>query len=84
MGGLVRVTVEILDNEIQDILISGDFSIHPGDAIVKIEDALKGVRTDSEVLETILERKFDEFNINAPGLSFQDIAKAICDTTRVS
>ena len=84
VGGLVRVTVEILDNEIQDILISGDFSIHPGDAIVKIEDALKGVRTDSEVLETILERKFDEFNINAPGLSFQDIAKAICDTTRVS
>ncbi|MFX0116864.1 MAG: lipoate protein ligase C-terminal domain-containing protein [Candidatus Hodarchaeota archaeon] len=76
-GGLVRVTAETLGDKLQDVLISGDFSMRPSDAIAKIEDALKGTKINQNILKTKLTDIFQQFEIDAPGLSPQDIAKVI-------
>ncbi|MFW9914944.1 MAG: lipoate protein ligase C-terminal domain-containing protein [Candidatus Thorarchaeota archaeon] len=80
-GGLVRVTAEVLHDELQDILISGDFSIKPDNAIEKIEDALKGTKIDQKSLETKLSELFQKLEIDSPGLSPQDMAVAIHNST---
>jgi lipoate-protein ligase A len=80
-GGLVRVTAEILGDRLQDVLISGDFSMRPSDAIAKIEDALKGTKINQNILKTKITEIFQQFEIEAPGITPQDIARTIYDAT---
>lgn len=82
-GGLVRITAEVLGDELQDVLITGDFSIKPSNAITKIEDALKGTKINQSLLDIKLTEIYQELEIDAPGLSPQDIAKAISESASI-
>ena len=77
-GKLVRVKVEHHDF-IEKIEISGDFSLHPSEALREVEKNLVGVEADSAeqgiadlILETLLEH-----HAVLEGASASDIARVV-------
>ncbi|MFW9933722.1 MAG: lipoate protein ligase C-terminal domain-containing protein [Candidatus Thorarchaeota archaeon] len=55
-GKLIKIQVSVNENQIQDIVITGDFFLHPEECILRIEEKLRGCNTDEEkILETITE-----------------------------
>lgn len=75
-GKLIRVKIEY-DNIIRNISITGDFFIHPEEAIEKIEQSLVG--TSINLPENELEKRMDTSAENAEliGFSSQDLAQII-------
>ncbi|TXT54408.1 MAG: hypothetical protein BAJATHORv1_70108 [Candidatus Thorarchaeota archaeon] len=76
-GGLIRVTVEDVEDKIKDIVLSGDFFMLPHDALGKIESLLVGVKTSESDLRERIERIYAEIGIDSPGVTPEDIAKTI-------
>jgi len=76
-GGLLRVLVETIDNGIDDIMITGDFSFIPRDHLQTLERELRGVEVVSEILTDRILRFYKEYNIESPGMTAGDIAEAI-------
>lgn len=76
-GGLVRTASEVKDNMIEDVSISGDFTLLPIEGLPKIEDGLKGVdRTRGEV-GTRIDRVISEEGLQLPGVSVEDMLLAL-------
>ncbi|MEA2070480.1 MAG: lipoate--protein ligase [Asgard group archaeon] len=76
-GGLLRVYLEIENNAIKDIIISGDFSIDPMNAVTTIENALIGKEVDQKIILKTINKTFQKHHIDTPGINPKDIAKAI-------
>jgi len=75
-GGLIRTTIEVKDNQIEDILISGDFFIYP-DILPELEDALKGASLDKEILSEKIKKFYAENDIQSPGVVPENFIEAI-------
>ena len=78
-GGLITVTYIVRRDTIQDISISGDFTLYPKDHLSDIEDALLGVRRDVSSIESVISGAYREFSIESPGVAPLDFAEAICN-----
>ena len=76
-GGLLRVTVEDVDDTINEVVISGDFFMLPIDAITRLEAALRGVGTAQEHVLAGVKAAYKEIDIESPGITPEDIAAAI-------
>ena len=48
--GVIKVELELTDNAISQVSISGDFFMYPEDALERLEEALVGVKADRESL----------------------------------
>ena len=75
-GKLIKVALEVEGDVIKNAKIYGDFFLYPEDAIEHMEQALKGVRLDSE-LEQILTEVVKRSGAQLLGFSVDDIAAAI-------
>jgi len=77
-GKLVRVKLEHHDF-IEKIEISGDFSIHPPEAMREVEKILVGVEVESEEesIAELIEDTLREHHAVLSGAAPEDIAKAI-------
>jgi lipoate-protein ligase A len=77
-GKLVRVKVEHHDF-IERIEISGDFYMHPPEALREVEKTLIGVEVESgeEGIAELIEDTIKEHHAVLEGASAQDIAKAV-------
>lgn len=74
--GLIRVDAEVENNIILDVRITGDFFIVPEDALLLLENHLRGV----ELERTLLNNTIDMFyllGIDTPMLGRDDIVNAI-------
>jgi len=76
-GGLIRVAVSIRENIIQNIFITGDFFTYPQTLINELECRLKHTLLNESEMLGIVESVFKNFNATIPGISPQDIVKAI-------
>ncbi len=76
-GGLMRVTVEDVDNKIKDIVISGDFFIYPQDAISDIEMALIGAKVGTEEVLERIKGVYEKQSLESPGVTPEDFDTAI-------
>lgn len=76
-GGLIRVTMEIKEAKINDILISGDFWIYPTDALPKLEQTLKGATIDEKAINDRIYAFYKAHNLQSPGTTPEDFTKAI-------
>ncbi len=76
-GGLIRaaVRVDLKKERINDLLITGDFFIHPRRAIYDLEAALRNTPVKS--LKNRIEVFFMENQVELPGLSFTDFYQAL-------
>jgi len=76
-GGLIRTASEVKENKIEDVTISGDFTLLPLEGLPKIEDGIRGAdRTRGEVGNRI-ERVVSDEGLQLPGVSVEDMLLAL-------
>lgn len=74
---LIRVTAELADGKILDIMVSGDFFMIPKDALPKLESCLKGSTLNREVLIERLHEFYEKNKVQTPGVVPEDFVEAI-------
>ncbi len=76
-GKLVKVSLEAGQGKVKKVKVSGDFFIHPEEAIDALEENLKGVELREDVLEKKILAIVEENSIQLFGFKSKDLAKAI-------
>jgi len=74
---MIRVTVEVAYDHLEDVLISGDFFMVPEDTLPLLEKNLRHTPTDyAEILKRV-RRFYVENSVKTPGLTAEDFSTAI-------
>jgi lipoate---protein ligase len=76
-GGLVRVTARLRQGRIDDISISGDFTVYPREAVAAIEASLRGSPTDRQAILATIEDCYRTLSVQSPGVTPEDWAEAM-------
>jgi lipoate-protein ligase A len=76
-GGLVRVTATLHDHRVDDLALSGDFTLLPADGLGALEDAARGLPVDRNALAAAMAGVYRELDLRSPGLEPEDFARAI-------
>lgn len=64
--GVIKVDLELEDDKISGISITGDFFMYPEDALEKLESSLVGVRADRKTLLTKVEEFYGSAEVQTP------------------
>lgn len=75
-GGLIRLTLRLRGGRIDDISISGDFTIFPQTSVTEIEESLHGRIAEPQAAFEVIREKYRENNIQSPGIGPDDWAAA--------
>ncbi len=75
--GLIRVRLEIEDETIKDLVISGDFFLYPEDMLWELERFLVGKKVVRESLIAEISSFYDRFGVSSPGVKPEDFANVI-------
>lgn len=76
-GGLIWIILRLKGDTIDDIVISGDFTIQPSDALNNLEDRLKGQPHEADPLLRAIESYYKDQSIESPGVTPEDILRVI-------
>jgi lipoate-protein ligase A len=76
-GGLIRVTARVRDGRIDDLTLSGDFTILPKFAPGALELALRGVALDAGAIRARVQEVYHSLDIQSPGVTPDDLTTAI-------
>ncbi len=76
-GGLIRVTARLREGRIDDISLSGDFTLLPAFAVGALEQAVRGLKTMRESLTPRFEDAYRALAIQSPGVTPENFAEAI-------
>ncbi len=76
-GGLIRPTIRVRENRIDDIVLSGDFTVHPATRLNDLEAALQNVEVAEEPLTRTVTRFYQESDAQTPGIEPKDWVQAI-------
>ncbi len=75
-GGLIRIAVRVNRSRIDDVSISGDFTILPRRAVAGIEDDLRGAAAEARSVLEIVRRRYEGDRVQSPGLTPEHWAEA--------
>ena len=70
--GVIEIELDFKDQVITSVKITGDFFIHPEEAIEIIEDGLKGIKIEDKGLEERLSKINQNNSISTPGITIDD------------
>lgn len=76
-GGLIRVTVRVKEDRIDDLSISGDFTILPRSTVPEIEEAARGIQADPRAFLEIVRARYEGSAVQSPGLTPEHWAEAL-------
>ncbi len=76
-GGLIRVVARLHQGHIDDISISGDFTVLPAFAVAAMEQAVRGLRATRDALVARLTDVYRGLGVQSPGVTPEDFATAI-------
>ncbi|MFN2166519.1 MAG: lipoate--protein ligase family protein, partial [Anaerolineae bacterium] len=76
-GGLIRVTVRLRENRIDDLSLSGDFTLLPAFALGALEQAVRGASATGSALAARLAQVYRALDIQSPGVTPEDFTAAI-------
>lgn len=76
-GGLIRVNLLDREDEIADLMLSGDFTCLPPDGVDRLAARLVGTALEAEALRAAAEMAIAELEIEMPGVGPDDISTAI-------
>jgi lipoate-protein ligase A len=76
-GGLVRVTARVRHDRIDDVSISGDFTMLPALALGGVEQALRGQKADARTVLMRVQDAYAALHIQSPGLTPEHLAQAL-------
>jgi lipoate-protein ligase A len=74
-GGLIRADLEVRDDTLAAVSLSGDFFFYPEEKLSDLEEALTGAAVD-DVLG-IVSRFYEQQGIESPGVAPEDLANLI-------
>jgi lipoate-protein ligase A len=81
-GGLVRVTARVRDgamgtSRIDDMTLSGDFTMLPKFALGALELALRGTVLDVNAVQSRIEDVYHSMAVQSPGMTASDLTNAV-------
>jgi lipoate-protein ligase A len=76
-GGLIRVTARLREERIEELSISGDFTLLPTTALRELEQATCGLPTEHDLLLEAIRAVYASSGIQSPGVTPEDFTKAI-------
>ncbi len=76
-GKLIKVKLSLKDDRIDEVIITGDFFLHPEYCIGEIESALTGSKMDSSELLARVDKALHSNAAQLIGASASDIVHAI-------
>ena len=76
-GGLIRATARLREGRIDDLTLSGDFTMLPAFAVGALEQALRGVVLDAAPLRSKVAEFYRDLPIQSPGVGVEDWVNAI-------
>jgi lipoate-protein ligase A len=76
-GGLIRVTARVREGRIDDITLSGDFTMLPKFAPGAIELALRGTALEANAIKARIAEVYHSIGIQSPGVSVDDLTNAV-------
>ena len=76
-GGLIRATIRVHEGCIDDLALSGDFTVLPASGVAALEDALHGVAVAREPLLASIEERYHALAIRSPGVTPEHFVEAI-------
>lgn len=80
-GGLIRVTVRLKEGHIDDLTLSGDFTLLPASAVNSLEYAARGLRLTRHTLAARFQDVYYSLNIQSPGITPEHLTEAIFSAT---
>jgi len=76
-GGLIRVTARLRERRIDDLTLSGDFTMLPPFAVGALEQSLRGVTLDEGALRARVDDFYASLSVQSPGVSTSDWVAAV-------
>lgn len=76
-GGLIRSTARLREGRIDDLTLSGDFTMLPAFAVGALEQALRGVILDSEPVQARVSEFYNSLPVQSPGVGIDDWVAAV-------
>jgi lipoate-protein ligase A len=76
-GGLIRIIARLREGRIDDVAISGDFTLLPSFALGALEQSLRGITATPETLKSKIEEAYYRLSIQSPGVTPSDFTTAI-------
>jgi hypothetical protein len=75
--GVIRVNAYVADNRIMEIMITGDYMMHPVEAISSLEAMLRGVKTAEPSVRKVVNLFYQKEAVATPGATGEDFVTAI-------
>ncbi len=76
-GGLIRATARLREERIDDLTLSGDFTMLPAFAVGDLEQALRGVTLESKPLRARVAEFYRTLTVQSPGVEVDDWVTAV-------
>lgn len=76
-GGLIRVTCRLREGRVDDLTFSGDFTMLPAIAMGALEQALRGLHIQRELLTAAIQNVYQVLGVQSPGVVPADFVEAI-------
>ena len=76
-GGLIRVTARLRAAHIDDVTLSGDFTMLPQSAPGALELALRGTALDADAIKARVAEVYRALSIQSPGVTVDDLTNAV-------
>jgi lipoate-protein ligase A len=76
-GGLIRVSARLREDRVDDVSITGDFTMFPAGAVAALEAGAAGLAYTRPALIAGLSQVYRESAIQSPGVTAEDLAEAI-------
>jgi len=80
-GGLIRVVVRLRDGCIDDLALSGDFTLLPAPGVGALEEAARGLAADPGALLGRFREVYGVMGLRSPGVAPEDFAEAVLMAT---
>ncbi|MCC7360658.1 MAG: lipoate--protein ligase family protein [Anaerolineales bacterium] len=76
-GGLIRATARLRAGRLDDLTLSGDFTLLPSFAVGALEQALRGVALEAEPVRAKVAEFYRSLPVQSPGVGVEDWVNAI-------
>ncbi|HDI01634.1 MAG TPA: hypothetical protein ENF78_04325 [Candidatus Bathyarchaeota archaeon] len=73
---MIRLTAEVMGDQVLDVIIAGDFFAVPSEAIKELEESLRGCRLAEEELRERIEGFYKRTGVRTPGMGPEDFLRA--------
>lgn len=76
-GGLIRVNARLHGDVLDDVALSGDFTLEPGSGLAALEKALHGCRVEAAAVELAVSDAYARAALQSPGITPADVTIAV-------